>query len=338
MSQLISELVERRLYPRKLRFDKGEVLLELSTLSTEQLDAGFYLPGLSTVKEGDLVLVNLDELEFDMMPVHQPAGFIFHLGRCGSTATVKMLNSLAHYQVISEAAVLHTLVKAQMYKPDGNSLERRRKLVDLFCLLGEAKDSRTIFKFASWEVRLKNVYSKLYPDVKCCLIVRNMLEIMVTVLNDPPKRFKRRSIRAMLDRERSIGNDGLFQYLINTFGPGVDYLADQDFVDFIGGALQDMLNDVQSAAKPYLVINHRDIARQVPTKLCAYFSIKPDEHQIQVMQQLAGYNAKSNSPGHQYVDDSERKSAEATPETRRWCENKLQPLLDNIIACNASLD
>lgn len=334
MTLLISELVERRLYPRKLRFDKGEVLLELSTLRDEQLDAGFYLPKPSAIDENELVLANLDDLELDILPTYHPAGFIFHLGRCGSTVTVKMLNSLQQYQVISESIVFHGLSKAQMYKPMDDQLERRKKLMDLFCLLGEARNCKTIFKMSSWEVQLRNEYSQLYPDVKCCLIVRSMLEIMVALLQDPPGRLRRRLMRAVLERERSLGNNEDPQLLFNSFDPRLDYFAEQDYVDFIGKALQCMLNDVQDSEAPYLVIDHRDIVERVPTDLCPYFGINPDEQQIQAMQQRAGYNAKSMNKNERYADDSARKAEEATPETRRWCENTLQPLLDEIISNN----
>lgn len=312
-------------------------MLVLSTLSERLLDAGFYLPGPSQTKESELVLVKLDDLELDIKPVHQPAGFVFHLGRCGSTATVNMLNSLEQYQVISEAKVFHVLAKALMYKPIPGSLERRKKLMDLFCLLGEAKNCKTIFKFASWEGRLRNDYSTLYPDVNCCLIVRNMLEIMVAVLNDPPGRFKRSRIRAQIELERSQGIDEFHQYLINAFGSHMDFFAEQDYVDFVGSGLQGMLSDVQNTTSPYLVIDHRDIIKRVPTDLCEYFGIKPDEQQIQVMQQRAGYNAKSMNRNERYADDSARKAVEATPETRKWCENTLQPLLEHIISKNFKL-
>jgi len=334
MITCVSEIVERKLYPRILRFNGGEVLLELSTLDKKLLESGFYLPKLPPVKESELFFVNLDALKFDVMPLHQPAGFIFHLGRCGSTATVKMLNSLENYQVISEAMILHLLATAQKYKPIDDRLERRKKLVDLFCLLGDSENSKTIFKLASWEVRLCDEYSKLYPEVNRCLIVRDIQEIMVAMLKDPPLRLRRSRTRKLLEEERSKGRASLLSSLTVTFGTEIDYFSNQPYVDFIGHAIKGLLDDVKNSTDPYLIIDHRDIVRRVPTDLCELFGITPDKQQINIMRQQASYNSKSKDLNERYNDDSSRKAAEATPETRRWCESILQPMLDDIVRKN----
>jgi len=331
----VSEIVERKLYPSKLRFADGEVFLELSNFDRKLLDTGFYLPKLPAKRESELVYVKLDDLQFDVIPAYLPAGFIYHLGRCGSTVTVKMLNSLENYQVISEATIFHEFNSAQMYKPIDSGLERRKKLVDLFCLLGESENCKTVFKMASWEVRVMDEYSKLYPEVKSCLIVRNILEIMVAVLKDPPSRLRRNHMRRLLEQERSEGGDVFFRYLAVTFGTEIDYFLDQTFVDFIAGALQTLLKDAKNTTSPFLVIDHRDIVKRVPTELCALFGIKADKQQIQMMQQRASYNSKSRNQKKDYTDDSDRKTIEATPEIRAWCDNVLQPLLEDILKMSA---
>lgn len=339
MIQTVSELVAHRLYPRRLRSDQNKVLLELATLTQKELEAGFYIPVLPEVAESDLVYADLDDLVFDAEPVYQPAGYIFHLGRCGSTATVNMLNSLDQYQVISEAVVFHDLAMAQLCKPIDDELNRRRKLIDLFCLLNESEKKRTIIKCASWEVRLWDEYTRLYPGVRSCLIVRNMLEIMVALLKSPPDRLRRNKMRARLNKAQAEGRDDLKQLIDQLFGPELDYLAEQDYVDFIGNALQTALNQILAYSGECLVIDHKEIDQRVPSDLCSYFGILPSEQQIETMRQSAGYDAKSDilnkkSQNETYIDDSERKAVEATPETRRWCENTLQPLLDSIISKN----
>lgn len=338
MSVLVSEIVERKLYPRQLHLAEGKVVLELSKLDRKHLEAGFYLPQMPATDENELVFVNLDELDFDIVPAHQPAGFIFHLGRCGSTVTAKMLNTLENVQVISEARVLHAVIRAQMYLPLKDSNERRKKLMDLFCLLGESVNCKTIFKMASWEIRYRNEYTQLYPDVKSCLIVRNILEIMVALLGSPPRRYRRSRIRAQVEMEKKQGKSDFLEYLTNTFGDEVDYFKEQPYVDFIGNALKFILNEVKNSGGTFLIIDHLDIASRVPADLCALFGITPDKLQIQLMQDQARYNSKSKKREQKYIDDSYRKAVEATPEARRWCENTLQPLLDEIISKNTLLN
>ncbi len=336
MGLRISEIVERGLYPVKLGFNEGKTILELTRLSNEQFDTGFYSFQLEKAADSETVYVDLDAMQIDVMPRFQPAGYIYHLGRCGSTVTVNMLNALEQCQVIAEPSIFPDLITADIFNTNGDFFERRKKITILFCLLGERNNRKTIFKMASWEVRQRNAHFQLYPEVKSCLIVRNVLEIMVTIIQTPPLRFQRNQIRSRIRKEASQHIDDLLRTTAEKFGNAMDYIKEQPYVDFIGASMQGILRDVLGSTTPYLILDHKDVMKRVPTDLCAYFDIHPDKKQSQAMQRCARYHSKVEDKNERYIDDSARKFTEATPEIRRWCENTLQPMLEEIISKNSA--
>src|SRR5258706_11514250 len=52
-----------------------------------------------------------------LQPTWTPAGFIFHMSRCGSTLISQLLSSLSNSTVISEASVVDTVLHSNFRHP-----------------------------------------------------------------------------------------------------------------------------------------------------------------------------------------------------------------------------
>jgi hypothetical protein len=121
----------------------------------------------------------------------KPAGFIFHMSRCGSTLVCNALKISEDVIVVAEAApVLELLTPSppsMLPYPVMRWDEVRWKTLEgiLMALrsrsLGE--NPRLIVKFASWNATVLRLIRAWCPDVPCLIVIRDPLEVAVSNLS-----------------------------------------------------------------------------------------------------------------------------------------------------------
>jgi hypothetical protein len=108
----------------------------------------------------------------------QPAGFIFHLSRCGSTLISGCLSELKTTCVFSESPLLTELIL------DGNlsPVEQQRYLRTLINLQAAAFINRpqVIIKWNAWDIFRWELIREIYPQVPVIFLVRNPVEILAS--------------------------------------------------------------------------------------------------------------------------------------------------------------
>jgi hypothetical protein len=116
----------------------------------------------------------------DVAGLADPAGFIFHVSRCGSTLVSGCLSELARAAVLSESPLL-----TEVLLDPALSAERRRELLPALLELqrrGLAAPS-AIVKWNAWDLVHWPLIRSLYPRVPVLLLFRNPLEVLASHRN-----------------------------------------------------------------------------------------------------------------------------------------------------------
>ncbi len=111
-------------------------------------------------------------------PVRRPAGFIFHLSRCGSTLVSGCLSELDSTMVLSEPPVLTELLL-------DTSLDRAQKregIAGLVSAITVAVPGRhdLVVKWNAWDIFQWELLQDLYPEVPSLMLVRDPVEILAS--------------------------------------------------------------------------------------------------------------------------------------------------------------
>jgi len=113
--------------------------------------------------------------EIDVGSILQPALFIFHMSRCGSTLVANSLRALDRAIVISEAQPVNAALAAS-----DEALLRRMMRYLAQPLKG--CEQRLFFKFTSWNIARLPLLRSLFPETPAIFLVRDPVEVIVSNL------------------------------------------------------------------------------------------------------------------------------------------------------------
>lgn len=118
----------------------------------------------------------------DDQPGLPPAGFIFHMSRCGSTLLAQTLAAVPAHAVASEPGPLDAVLRAAQ---DDRAVRWLRGMVGA---LGQARyeDQRRFFvKFDAWAVLDLDVLRRAFPGVPWIFLYRDPVEVLVSHARRP---------------------------------------------------------------------------------------------------------------------------------------------------------
>lgn len=119
-------------------------------------------------------------------PSLDPAAFIFHLSRCGSTLLSRLLATLPGMVVVSEPSILNRFLLEQAALGDRD--ERVRVLRALVRALGRKRrgdERRYVVKLSSWNVAQLALYRAAFPEARIVWLQRAPLEVLVSLYREP---------------------------------------------------------------------------------------------------------------------------------------------------------
>lgn len=128
-------------------------------------------------------LTPLEELA-GVAPVKAPAGFIFHVSRCGSTLVSRSLAGIARHRVISEAAPVNQLLLAS-----GLDAQAKRPLLKglVHALCGTAAGVDCFIKFTSWNLLHLQHLLELFPATPWVFVYREPVDVLQSLVARPPR-------------------------------------------------------------------------------------------------------------------------------------------------------
>jgi hypothetical protein len=141
------------------------------------------------------LITNLDPLiEYsNINPAVEPAGFIFHSSRCGSTLISNLLQSIAGTVVIAEAQPISALLLPYsphfwMMKQEEWQLQKTDLLKGVINAYGQLQGQtppRLYIKFTSWNVLMIEHILNIWPNVPWLFVYRDPIEVIASHLKDP---------------------------------------------------------------------------------------------------------------------------------------------------------
>jgi hypothetical protein len=220
-----------------------------------------------------------------------PAGFVFHMSRCGSTLVAQMLAALPDALVISEPGPLDTLTRSGGATP-----------VDLQAMvsaLGQprtAAQQRLVIKLDAWAVLQLPLIRRAFPETPFVFLYRDPVEVIVSHLN-------RRGYHTIPG---------------TIAGVPIDSRPEQ----YIAAVLGHLLDAAVAATRTgdLVLINYEQLPAAVPETLAPRFDLRPD---AALLANAAKRNAKN--PFLEFAPDGDAKRSTAGAEIRDAAARHVAP-------------
>jgi len=223
----------------------------------------------------EVVRTGLEALAaLDVAPSLDPAGFIFHLSRCGSTLLSRLLRQAPGCLVLSEAEIVNKV----LLTPSG-VLDRDDKVQLLRWLLralGRRRfgdERRLIVKVSSWNVLHAELFSAAFPDAGLLWLQRAPAEVIASMVRRPP------SWLGLAPAELAL-----------LIGVAEHAVAALDVAEKCGRSLGRMLMAARNLKAP--VIDYADLPDAAWMTVAQKFGVELTASDVARMQEEARYSAK----------------------------------------------
>jgi len=248
----------------------------------------------------------------DRHPGLPPAGFVFHLSRCGSTLVAQMLAAAPQHLVISEASPIDAAIRSG----------RTEWLQWLVAALGQRRDARQrrmFVKFDSWSVLGLHLVRTAFPTVPWLFVYRDPVEVLVS--------HHRRRGAHLIPGALSPALFGLDGTQARELG-WADYGA-RVLAAIAEAALAAAVDDPLAT-----FVNYNQLPSFVLADLPSRWSLPLDRADSDRMAAAARRDAKN--PALAFEDDGAAKHREATPEIETAVERHLAPVYRRLEQCRVA--
>jgi hypothetical protein len=253
------------------------------------------------------------------LPCMAPAGFIFHMSRCGSTLASQMLAQSPANIVVSEAAPIDGAAQLARANPDYAGAAGEALLRDMVTVFGQVRDpaaKRLFVKLDCWHALMLPLFRRAFPQTPWVFLYREPLEVMVSQI-------------------RQRGSQMVPDFVPPSFY-GIDLptgVPDEDYCARVLAAICEAALD-EHALGGGLIVNYRDLPDAVFTKILPHFGVTPTAEEQALMAQAVRFDAKA--PGMEFTSDSAAKRAEASPAIAQICERRLGEIYRRLEAARAA--
>ncbi len=230
-----------------------------------------------------------------------PAGFVFHMSRCGSTLVARMLGAHAENLVLSEPSPLDAMLRIEQRY--GGVADEHRALYFQWMISALTQprtdaQQRVFVKFDSWSMQDLPIVRQVFPDVPWVFLYRDPVEVMVGTM----KRSSFGTIAGPLSQRIT----GVPVQQLNAM-PAAEVAAR------VLGKLCEMAATFHQHS-PALLMNYSELPEAVPARLGPHFQLHWNETDLDTMKQTSRFNAKK--PDAQFASDSVQKREAATEQIR----------------------
>lgn len=254
----------------------------------------------------DLDVLETPDLYSDAL---SPAGFIFHVGRCGSTLLAKVLSSLDRHIVIKEAEPVQQLLGVEYDEIFRD--QRAPYFQSLLNIYGHRRlpaHERFFVKFSSNHVNRLDMIRRLYPGVPWLFLYRNPYEIIPTSLDGP----------AWFTRNKNTAEGAIEAGLpIET----IERMSDLEFSVQVESATLRIA--IENACDHCLFVDYTQLRPENLPGILRFFGLNVTGEECEGMVEQFGFYSKSDGESVPFVPDSAAKRDKVTDEIRAAIEEEL---------------
>lgn len=270
-----------------------------SRLGVQRFDDPFFAQTVTAALQLPLARLlqrttSLDELvaASEREPAVEPAGFIFHVTRCGSTLVSQMFARMPRVISISEAQPLTAVAEA----PQLSQEDRRRAFRALIRLYGRKVNGGeigSVFKFSPRETLAWRAIVEIFPQVPRIVLHRDPAEVLVSNLGQVSE----------------IALPGIVQpAALGT--PPRPLATNEDYAAFVFSRIFAHAAEV-ARVQGSLTVNYTDLPGAVESLIAPHFGIALDDADRAAMREAARLYAKDATRTAMFAPDSAAKQAEA---------------------------
>ena len=252
-----------------------------------------------------------------LRPTVPPAGFVFHMSRCGSTLVSQMLAAHRDHIVISEAAPIDTVLQSHRRRSeigDERRIEWLRGLLAAYGQAGCGPTQRVIVKFDSWSVLDLPLVDRAFPDVPWVFVYRQPVEVLASHARERGSQMVPGMLSPALpglDR-RAVGVHSLDEY------------AARVLAAVCAAAVQ------HHPLGRCMLVNYVDLPSAVGNDICPFFGVASTSEDYDRMAQVAQFHGKRRHD--RFEPDDRPKQQTASRQLRELAHQWVDPWYERLEA------
>ena len=285
--------------------------------------------GIGTCFSTHIDILSMKEL--DLGCNRPPAGFVFHMSKCGSTAMSRILDQSTGHLVLKEPTPVHENLWQYLTEnwrhpvvPSEANLRLVRNLLQAMGRVRLPHQESYFVKFRSWSTAFLDVIQQAFPVTPSLFMYREPVQVMASILSKPTTGLPRLNdcgaaafITGVSDRELN-GMDAL------------DYFT-RFYRQYLHIALTRMDGDFHH-------LNYREMNKDsLPAILREAFGYSPEEPVLAKMLAQLDVYSKDDSGTMRFTSDSTEKDRLVTPAMRQAADRHLMELYDRLEAHHKNL-
>ena len=243
------------------------------------------------------------------LPQVQPAGFIFHLSRCGSTLISGCLSELNSTCIFSESPLLTELLLDTQLSSD----ERKISLRAFINLQSAAfpHRSQVIIKWNAWDIFQWELIRGLFPQVPVVFLVRDPVEILAS--------------HQRLAGRHMAGDPGL-----TGVAPAFSAREESLLVwrcNILAALLSEMGKFIPDSR--IMRVDYRYLNGEQIEKIAHHFDVFPDSESLQRIIRRLQFHSKT--PGVAFANDRQVKQTLFAAADKSYIQQLLEPLYTSFL-------
>ena len=236
----------------------------------------------------------------------EPAGFIFHSSRCGSTLLANACRALNESTVLSEAAPIDKLI-ARFISDANDPIKETLYSVFLRAVvnaLGQ-RDMRVFIKFAACSVSQLERIRRIWPRTPWVFLYRDPVETIVSNVSNPPT--------WLLDEDHRV--------LAHIMRASTAEVAEMSLEERCARSIGSFFSTAHTLANDNsLLLNYNQLSLSVISGILNFFNARPSAAELERIASGARAYSKEASTASEFVPDADAKQKLATPLVRELAE------------------
>lgn len=229
---------------------------------------------------------------------------IFHMSRCGSTLVTQMLATSERFFVVSEPQILNAVLNPKfMPQEPTKKMRLLRAVVGAISACKPVDIEHTFIKFRSWNSLFMKDILETFPGIQWMFVHRNGIEVLESVLRDPPGWLRSRHTYVSFFAEK-----------IGVSVEDLEQLSESEYAIRLLGIFCEIAASQMSSRALY--IDYDDIVKNLPMIIEEHWNLALTDAEKDAMFARTKMYSKDPSETKKFVPDSEAKRQVASDEDR----------------------